>query len=125
MLRSSLLAYAAGGDVEALQSGAPIRPIAEIGWQPIFIQDRVDNEFTNLLEKPMYVLHWHGDRILLPKNAELIASSRRCNEQLFKIGPSAYGLQFHLEIDDKMVLRWIEDDKQFITSALGKMVSFF
>jgi len=39
---------------------------------------------------------------------------------IFKIGSLAYGLQFHIEIQDEMVNRWIEEDKTFISSALGK-----
>ena len=64
-------------------------------------------------------MHWHGDRILLPATAELIASSTRCEEQLFRIGSMAYGLQFHIEVENKMVNRWIEEDTKFIFSALG------
>ena len=69
--------------------------------------------------KPLNALHWHGDRILLPNSAELIASSCRCKEQLFSIGPLAYGMQFHVEIDDEMVNTWISEDQKFISSALG------
>ena len=68
---------------------------------------------------PLTVLHWHGDRILLPTTAELIASSTRCEEQLFKIGPLAYGLQFHIETDEGMINKWIEEDIEFITANLG------
>ena len=31
----------------------------------------------------------------------------------------AYGLQFHVEVDDDMVSRWISEDQEFIYSALG------
>ena len=31
----------------------------------------------------------------------------------------AYGLQFHIEVENKMVNRWIEEDTKFIFSALG------
>jgi len=64
-------------------------------------------------------LHWHGDRILLPKNAELLASSLRCKEQFFKIGDLAYGLQFHVELSKYMTERWIDEDKLFIKKGLG------
>ena len=49
----------------------------------------------------------------------LIASSFRCKEQLFCIGSLAYGLQFHVEIDDEMIDKWITEDQKFISSALG------
>tara|TARA_Y100001968_G_C19413542_1_gene747675 strand:- start:1357 stop:2088 length:732 start_codon:yes stop_codon:yes gene_type:complete len=119
-LGAQLLAYAAGGDVETLQGGTPPRPLAEIGWNFISSQSKTKiNPLTVFLESPLPVLHWHGDRILLPTSAELIASSSRCKEQMFMIGSKAVGLQFHIEIDNAMVYRWIEEDKNFISSALG------
>jgi len=119
-LGAQLLAYAAGGDVEILQEEASHQPIAEIGWDNIFPQSLESNcKLTTLLGYPFPVLHWHGDRILLPNSAELIASSCRCKEQLFRIGSLAYGLQFHVEIDDRMVDTWISEDQKFISSALG------
>tara|TARA_Y100001968_G_C19335894_1_gene706827 strand:+ start:224 stop:958 length:735 start_codon:yes stop_codon:yes gene_type:complete len=117
---AQLLAYAAGGDVEMLKEEVSHQPLAEIGWGNIFPQLRRKNcELTKLLRQPFHVLHWHGDRIILPKNAELIASSFRCREQLFSIGSLAYGIQFHVEIDNEMVNKWIKEDDKFITAALG------
>jgi len=120
-LGAQLLAYAAGGDVEVLKAGIPPQPLAEIGWHSVSSHVfKDDNKITTLLDEPFPVLHWHGDRILLPTLAELIASSCRCKEQLFKIGSLAYGIQFHVEIENEMVDRWIEEDKNFVLSALGR-----
>ena len=120
-LGAQLLAYAAGGDVEVLVQGMPPQPLAEIGWHIVSSNVfKKDNKITTLLGKPFPVLHWHGDRILLPTSAELIASSVRCKEQLFQIGSLAYGIQFHVEIENEMVNRWIEEDKNFVFSALGR-----
>ena len=119
-LGAQLLAYAAGGDVEILQGEFTHKPLAEIGWGNIFPQPPENNsKLTSLIEYPFPVLHWHGDRILLPRTADLIASSYRCQEQLFSIGSSAYGIQFHVEINDEMVDKWISEDHKFISSALG------
>jgi len=119
-LGAQLLAYAAGGDIEILQEELSHQPLAEIGWDHIFPQSLENNcKLTTLLGRPFPVLHWHGDRILLPNTAELIASSCRCKEQLFSIGSLAYGIQFHVEIDDEMVNTWISEDQKFISSALG------
>ncbi len=117
---AQLLAYAAGGDVEILQEELSDQPLAEIGWDNIFPQS-LENQckLTTHLGNSFPVLHWHGDRILLPNTAELIASSCRCKEQLFSIGSLAYGLQFHVEVDDEIVNTWISEDQEFISSALG------
>tara|TARA_Y100001968_G_scaffold320271_1_gene352998 strand:- start:209 stop:943 length:735 start_codon:yes stop_codon:yes gene_type:complete len=120
-LGAQLLAYAAGGDVETLMAGSPPKPLPEVGWAPIFLNSNAKTgSLISFLEKPINVLHWHGDRILLPRRIELIASSNRCKEQFFKIGPFAYGLQFHIEIEDKMVSKWIDEDSHFIRSSLGE-----
>ena len=119
-MEAKLLAYATGGDVEKLQEEVSDQPLAEIGWDNIFPQSLENHcKLTTLLGNPFPVLHWHGDRILLPNIAELIASSRRCKEQLFSIGSLAYGLQFHVEIDDEMINTWISEDQKFNSSALG------
>tara|TARA_Y100001968_G_C19441352_1_gene762704 strand:+ start:1156 stop:1887 length:732 start_codon:yes stop_codon:yes gene_type:complete len=120
-LGAQLLAYAAGGNVELLHEKSTFQPLPEIGWSSIFANGlEKDNKLKKFFTSKFAVLHWHGDRILLPTSAELIASSRRCREQLFKIGSLAYGLQFHIEVQSEMVNRWIEEDKKFIYSALGE-----
>ena len=117
MLGAQLLASAAGGDVEILKSGSPPKALPEIGWSQIFI-DKSNKDFKALFEEPFHVLHWHGDRILLPNKAELIASSARCKEQFFRIGNFAYGLQFHIETTGRMINNWIKEDKDFVLSLI-------
>ena len=96
-------------------------PLAEIGWHIVSSNaDKKNHKLAKLLGKSFPVLHWHADRIILPSAAELIASSCRCKEQLFQIGSLAYGIQFHVEIENEIVERWILDDKKLISSALGK-----
>ena len=109
-LGAQLLANAAGGDVETLKYGSPPKPLPEIGWSPVFF-NQSNNDFKNFCKTPFNVLHWHGDRILLPKNAELIASSKNCKEQFFKIGDLAYGLQFHVESSKEMTEKWINENR--------------
>ena len=117
-LGAQLLANAAGGDVEILKYGYPPKESPEIGWSQIFI-DKSNKDFKTLFEDPFHVLHWHGDRILLPNKAVLIASSSRCKEQFFRIGDFAYGLQFHIETTGEMINKWIKKDKEFVFKGLG------
>jgi len=117
-LGAQLLAHAAGGDVEILKYGSPPKELPEIGWSQIFI-DKSNSDFKAIFEDPFYVLHWHGDRILLPNKAELIASSAHCKEQFFRIGDYAYGLQFHIETTEAMINKWIKEDKEFVFKGLG------
>ena len=116
-LGAQLIANAAGGGIEILKYGSPPKPLPEIGWSPVFFNES-NNDLNKFYETPFYVLHWHGDRILLPENAELIASSERCKEQFFKIGDLVYGLQFHIESSKEMTERWINEDKLFIKKVM-------
>ena len=84
------------------------------------IDDKSNKEISLSIKEPLRVLHWHGDRIILPPQAKLLASSNRCREQLFKVGESIYGLQFHVETEGGMTSDWIKNDKKFIISGLGK-----
>ena len=117
-LGAQLLASAAGGDIEVLKYGSPPKALPEIGWSQIFI-DKLNKDFQEFFEDPFHVLHWHGDRILLPNKAVLIASSARCKEQFFRIGDFAYGLQFHVETTSAMIDNWINEDKEFVFEGLG------
>ncbi len=45
------------------------------------------------------MLHWHGDTYSLPAGAVHLARSARYEQQAFRVGPNAWGLQFHLEVD--------------------------
>ena len=119
-LGAQLLAYAQGGGVEKLVNPKTFSPSPEVGWSYIFGLD-ICSKDTSLprLEKPLRVLHWHGDRIKLPSHSTLIAKSNFCDEQMFAINNRTYGLQFHPEITEDMFVDWISNDRQFILNALG------
>ena len=116
-LGAQLLAYAFGGKIEKLLGGNPLKPMPEVGWSEILV-NKV-SKYHKIFKEPLYGLHWHSDRIILPSNADLIASSRCCKEQAFMISDSYFGIQFHIEYEDKMVKKWIKEDYKFINLALG------
>ena len=116
-LGAQLLAYASGGKIEKLMGGQPLQVMPEVGWSEILFNDK--SKYNQIFKEPLYGLHWHSDRIILPPDTDLIASSKRCKEQLFKISASIFGIQFHIEYEDKMVKRWISEDYKFIYQALG------
>ncbi len=119
-LGAQLLAYESGGKVEKLYDQNTQNKITEIGWGKIYLKESIFNEnFKDYFTGGLSVLHWHADRIKLPKGSHLIASSEICKEQIFKIGSNAYGLQCHLETNKNMISRWVEEDQEFITNALG------
>ena len=119
-LGAQLLAVAAGGSVQPLQVGAPPQQLKELGLGAIhWVADPNDEALLKEQPKSSLVLHWHGDRIQLPADATLLASSLHCAEQVFRIGAHAIGLQCHLEVDGDGLERWIANDHDYVVSALG------
>ena len=116
-LGAQLLAYASGGKIEKLLDGKTLKLMPEVGWSEILVNN--SSKYNQIFKKPLYGLHWHSDRIILPPNADLIASSKRCKEQLFKISDYSFGIQFHIEYEDKMIKKWIKEDYKFINQSLG------
>ena len=120
-LGAQLIAHISGGKIERLKDDSNKGNKPELGWSEISsIEDESNEEISLRIKEPLRVLHWHGDRIILPPQAELLASSTRCREQLFKVGELMYGLQFHVETEGLMTSDWIKNDKKFIISGLGK-----
>jgi GMP synthase-like glutamine amidotransferase len=99
-LGAQLLAVAAGGSVRRMP-GEP-----EVGTLMVAKRDAaVDDPLFAELPLTPDVLALHGDEVgALPPHAVLMASSPRCQNQAFRVGGVAYGLQFHIESTPDVVL---------------------
>lgn len=104
-----------------LQVGDPPRLLREVGFGAVSWWPKPQHiPLLQGLDPHELVLHWHGDRCLLPASAQLLALSLHCPEQAFCLSPSAYGLQFHIEIDSSTLERWLDEDAAFVIGALGE-----
>ena len=57
------------------------------------------------------VLQWHTDAVLtLPAGAVHLAGSPTAENQAFRLGRLAWGIQFHIETTPEIVRRWAADD---------------
>ncbi len=100
-LGSQLIAQATGGRVYKGKK-------KEIGWHSVYVTPASSNDiFRGIIDKTIKVFQWHGDTYDLPANAKVLAYSD-IYPQAFRIG-SAVGLQFHLEIDDVMIKKWLQE----------------
>ncbi len=102
-LGSQLLAKAAGARVVR-------SPVKEIGWYRIQLTGpgKKDPLFEGFREQdPIY--HWHGDMFHVPLEGELLATAQGCPHQALRVGPKAYGLQFHVEVTDKSIREWCDE----------------
>lgn len=97
-----LLAAALGGRVYA-----GTQP--EVGVLPVTLTDegRSDPVFAGLPAE-FLTLQWHGDTFELPEDGVLLASSPAYPNQAFRVGRAAYGVQFHVEVTDRMAREWAE-----------------
>jgi GMP synthase-like glutamine amidotransferase len=97
-LGAQLLAVAAGGRVFKGDRGP------EIGWGEVELTtDAADDSLLVDLPERLRVLHWHGDTFELPAGSVHLARSAAYEQQAFRAGTNAWGLQFHLEVDTATV----------------------
>ena len=112
-LGGQLLAEAMGGRVERGVDG-PELGARLVSKRDIAVDDAV---FSDIPLSPV-VVQWHWDAIVeLPPGAVLLAASPRYPHQAFRIGPSAYGLQFHIETPPDMVRGWAAADAAAVRAA--------
>jgi GMP synthase-like glutamine amidotransferase len=55
---------------------------------------------------PLPCVHWHGDTFTLPAGAVRLAGNQAYENQAFRVGARAYGLQFHVEVTGSLVAHW-------------------
>lgn len=85
-----------GAQLIASALGARVfrNPHKEIGWFEVRATEADD---TFRFPASLTAFHWHGETFELPNGARRLASSQACANQAFQIGPSAVGVQCHLE----------------------------
>lgn len=101
-LGSQLLGVALGGD---LRSGHA----TEIGFAPVELL--ADDPVLGALGAPgesPEVFHWHGDAIVAPAGATVLARTAATPVQAFRLG-SALALQFHVELDAPTYAEWLAE----------------
>lgn len=101
-LGAQLLARAAGAKV--YKGGAK-----EIGWFKVRLtQEGKGARLLAGFPEEYTVFQWHGDTFDIPADSVNLASSELFQNQFIKVGPSAYGIQFHLEVTETMVAEWLK-----------------
>ena len=120
-LGSQLLAHAAGARVYPnvrRDEGGRQLPVREVGWGPVELLAPDEPALAGLGGEQV-VLHWHGDTYDLPEGAVRLASTALFPNQAFRIGPRAFGLQFHVEASAAIAKRWAVEDADFVRAARG------
>jgi GMP synthase (glutamine-hydrolysing) len=101
-LGCQLLAEAAGGT--ARRASEP-----EIGWHEVEVTDEgVDDPVMGPLAPRFMAFQWHSYEAVPPGGAVILARSPVC-AQAYRVGESAWGIQFHAEVTAADAGRWIDD----------------
>src|SRR4051794_235186 len=101
-LGAQLLAAATGGS--AVRAREP-----EIGWFEVEVTpEGADDPVIGPLAPRFEAFEWHSYECRLPDGAVVLARTPVC-VQAFRIGPSAWGIQFHAEVTAADARSWIAD----------------
>jgi GMP synthase (glutamine-hydrolysing) len=105
-----VLCVCLGGQLLAKALGASVRrmPSPQIGWHEIRLTSAAKDDpvFAGLPAR-FDSFQWHSYAFDLPPGAALLARDERCY-QAFRVGATAWGLQFHAEVTPAVLRSWIE-----------------
>lgn len=120
-----VLGICLGAQLIAGVLGAHVRKSGhwELGWHDVHLTDhgKGDPLFSGY-GKSEKIFQIHQDTFDTPKTANHLAWSNLCEGQAFRYGDRVYGLQYHLEVDQAMILRWMHrpENRQLITDSKGE-----
>ena len=120
-----ILGICLGAQILAHTLGANVRKHTEkeVGWQDVALTPlgRKDFLLSHFGEKEK-LFQMHGDTFDIPASAAHLACSPVCDGQAFRYGRNAYGLQFHLEVDQAMMGRFLQnpESRQEVEAFGGK-----
>lgn len=100
-LGGQLLAHVLGGRTGPCEQ-------AEIGWYPIGPTAHTSNDrVLSPLDQTRAVFQWHHHGFDCPPTAMSVAESPASGCQAFQLEQLAWGFQFHLELDQRLIHRWL------------------
>ncbi|SFN89698.1 type 1 glutamine amidotransferase [Mycetocola miduiensis] len=112
-LGAELLAVVANGVV------GPVRNGAEVGLTELALTAAAeDDPLLGGLTGQLRALQWHTLEVHeLPPGVVSLCSSDRCPNQAFRVGATAWGLQFHLEALAATAEEWAGEDSEDLRSV--------
>ena len=118
-----VLGICLGAQLIAKTLGADVYPSREkeIGWYDVSPTDEaVGDPLLAELQTTEKIFQWHGETFDIPRTTRHLAFSPLCANQAFRYGNKVYGFQFHMEVDEPMIQRWLNvAENQQEISRLG------
>src|SRR5579875_2188732 len=106
-----VLGICLGCELVASVAGAELRHLAEpeIGRREVKLTDEGRRDpLLGALPERFAALEWHSYACALPSGASALAHSDSCL-QAYRVGESAWGLQFHAEVSDADFQHWLDN----------------
>jgi GMP synthase-like glutamine amidotransferase len=98
-----------GGQLLAAACGAQVvsQRWEELGFVSVDLTaaGKSDQLFRGVPET-FTTFQWHHDSFDIPADGVVLASSTACPHQAFRVGPSAWGVQFHPEVTEAIIRDW-------------------
>jgi GMP synthase (glutamine-hydrolysing) len=113
-LRMPVLGICLGAQLLAKAAHAPVWRVEppEIGWYPVELtEDAADDPLLGGLPRRFESLQWHYYTYEVPAGAVELARNDACT-QAFRLGDSAWGVQFHPEVTFEQVERWAYEPEE-------------
>lgn len=105
-----VLGICLGAQLIAKALGAEVYPNQqkEIGWYDVSpTEDAGRDPLLIALQRTEKIFQWHGETFDIPHGTNHLAFSALCANQAFRYGDRVYGFQFHMEVDEPMIHRWL------------------
>ncbi len=109
-LGAQLLAQAAGGE-------APLLGGLDLGWREVDLTpDGAADAVVSALPRRFAAFQWHRYGLRPPAEAAVLALGS-LGPQAFRVGARAWGLQFHLEVDEAILAHWFDVAPEEVAAA--------
>ena len=106
-----VLGICLGAQLIAKALGAPVTKnrVKEIGWYDVQPTNEGKRDpLVGNFRATEKIFQWHGDTFAIPSGCHHLATAETCAHQAFRYGKKVYGFQFHLEVDERLIHRWLE-----------------
>ncbi|MBT8142302.1 MAG: C26 family cysteine hydrolase domain-containing family [Gammaproteobacteria bacterium] len=108
-----ILGICLGAQLIAHALGANVYPAGclEVGWYPLQVNSHGQHDpLLNHFYKQEMIFQWHGRTYDTPDDAINLVSSELVENQAFRYRDKVYGFQFHLEVIEPVINRWLSLD---------------
>lgn len=97
--------------------------LTEIGFSDVQLTDEGRNDpLYARLSDSQRVYQWHEDTFAIPQGGVRLATNAYTENQAFRFGRNAYGLQYHIELTPAMLDTWLHYPslKEEVIEVLGQ-----